>query len=71
MPWVKIPPDQVPHLPLFGIDLIKDEGQFAWYRGERGRMRIDKTEPCVWVGDISDALQLKALDILVEPEATE
>jgi hypothetical protein len=54
MPWVKIPADQLKHLPLFGIDLIKDEGQFAWYRGERGRMRVEKSDPRVFLLDISD-----------------
>ena len=69
MPWVKIPPAQVPHLSLFGIDFIKDDGDFAWYRGERGRMRIEKKDPTVFVEDISDAIQLKATAILCKDDA--
>jgi hypothetical protein len=68
MPWVTIPPDQLPNLPLFGIDLIKDDGLFAWYRGERGRMRVEKADPRVFVDDITDAIQLKATAILCGPD---
>jgi len=62
MPWVKIPTDRLPHLPLFGIDLIADDGAFAWYRGAIGRMRVEKADPNVFVEDISDAIQLGATD---------
>jgi len=64
MPWVRIPADQLPHLTLFGIDLISDDGEFAWYRGSRGRMRVEKKDPRVFLEDISDAIQLKATSIL-------
>jgi hypothetical protein len=63
MPWVSIPAEQLPHLPLFGIDFIVDDGDFAWYRGSRGRMRVEKADPRVFVDDISDAIQLKAKGI--------
>lgn len=64
MPWVKIPPDKLPHLPLFGIDLIVDQGSHAWYRGERGRMYVEKADPRVFVEDVADAMQLGATAIL-------
>lgn len=64
MPWVRIPPEQLQHLSLFGIDFLKDDGGFAWYRGARGRMRVEKSDPRVFVEDEADALQLKATAIL-------
>lgn len=65
MPWVKIPPERLSNLPLFGIDMIKDEGDFAWYRGSAGRMRVEKADPRVYVEDITDAIQLGATAVLV------
>ncbi|KAB2880683.1 MAG: hypothetical protein F9K38_10040 [Pseudorhodoplanes sp.] len=67
MPWVRIPADQLANLPLFGIDLIKDDGDFAWYRGARGRMHVEKKDPNIFVEDINDAIQLKAKAILCSP----
>jgi len=67
MPWVRIPADQLPHLPLFGIDHLVDDGDFAWYRGARGRMRVEKNDPRVFVEDEADAIQLKATAILCKP----
>jgi len=64
MPWVRIPPESLAHLVLFEIDLIKDEGDFVWYRGARGRMRVEKANPRVFVEDIGDAIQLGATAIL-------
>lgn len=65
MPWVSIPPEELEHLPLFGYDLVADEGDFAWYTGPKGRMRIEKSDPRVYLEDISDAIQLNAKEILV------
>jgi len=65
MPWVRIPPEQLDHLRLFGIDLIKDEGAFAWYRGPQGRMRVEKADPRVFVEEIADAIQLGATSIFL------
>jgi hypothetical protein len=67
MPWVKIPPDQLPHLPLFGIDHLNDDGDFAWYRGARGRMRVEKADPRLFIEDIADAIQLRAKAVFVDP----
>ncbi len=67
MPWVKIPPDQLPHLPLFGIDHVSDDGDFAWYRGARGRMRVEKADPRVFIEDITDAIQLHAKAVFIDP----
>jgi hypothetical protein len=70
LPWFKIPPDRLQHLTLFGIDFIKDDGDFAWYRGARGRMRVEKSDPRVFLEDPTDALQLGATALLVrhDPE---
>ena len=65
MPWVRIPPDRLPHLPLFGIDLIKDSGDFAWYSGARGRMLVEKSDPRIFVEDEADAIQLGATAIFL------
>jgi hypothetical protein len=71
MPWVKIPADRLQHLPLFGIDLIEDQGDFAWYHGPLGRMRIEKADPNVFVEEISEAIELGAKAILVNTERPE
>lgn len=68
MPWVRIPVENLEHLPLFGWDLVRDEGSTAWYSGTRGRMRVDKSDPRVWVDDETEAIQLGATAILVTPE---
>lgn len=65
MPWIKIATDKLKHLSLFGIDFLKDDGLFAWYRGARGRMRIEKANPRVFVESEEDAIQLGAEAILV------
>ena len=65
MPWVRLPTEKLEHLRLFGIDLIKDENGFAWYRGPVGRMRVEKADPRVFVEDIADAIQLGATAVLV------
>lgn len=66
MPWVRIPPDRLEHLPLFGYDKIAEDDNFAWYHGPRGRMRVEKDDPRVFLVDDVDAMQLGALEILVD-----
>ena len=66
MPWAKIPPEKLQFLHLFGIDHIKDDGDFAWYRGAKGRMRVEKADPRVFFEDIADAHQAGALSIVVQ-----
>lgn len=65
MPWAKIPPSRLVDLPLFGIDLISEQTVYSWYRGERGRMRVEKSDPRVWFEDESDAHQCGATAILI------
>lgn len=65
MPWVKIPPERLADLPLFGIDLISDQGDKLWYRGPNGRMLVEKKAPRVWFDDIGDAHQCGATAILI------
>ena len=64
MPFVEIPPEMLQHLSLFGSDLLHDDDQYAWYSSSRGRMRVDKSKPIVWVDDVEDAMQLKAVAVM-------
>jgi hypothetical protein len=65
MPWARIPPERLADLPLFGIDLIVDDGDFAWYRGAGGRLRIEKAAPKVFFEEVSDAHQCGATSIII------
>ena len=65
MPWVQIPAERLADLSLFGIDLVADDGKFAWYRGPNGRMRIEKAAPRVFFEDTADAHQCGATAILI------
>ena len=65
MPWARIPPDKLINLPLFGIDVVLDDGDFVWMRGERGRMRVDKRSPRVWFESAADAHQAGATAIMI------
>ena len=66
VPFVEIPPQNLQHLPLFGYDKIGDDSdsRFAWYSSPRGRMRVEKQRPFVWVDDITDAMQLGAVSVV-------
>ena len=64
MPWARIPPDKLIHLPLFGIDVIQDDGDFVWMKGARGRMHVRKAAPRIWFEDITDAHQAGATAIM-------
>ena len=68
MPWVILPPDRIADLPLFGIDLVVDQGEYAWYRGSRGRMRVEKAAPRVFFEEIVDAHQCGATAIVIDGE---
>lgn len=65
MPWARIPPDRLDLLPAFGIDVIKEEQDFVWFRGPSGRMRVSKKNPRVFFEDINDAIQAGAKAILI------
>lgn len=65
MVWARIPPDKLINLPLFGIDVIADEGDFVWMRGPAGRMCIDKRAPRVLFESVSDAHQAGATAIKI------
>lgn len=68
MPWARIPSDKLINLPLFGIDHIVDDGDFAWFRGPSGRMRVNKRMPRVLFETIEDAHQAGASAILIRSE---
>lgn len=63
--FVQIPPESLIHIGLFGYDLIKDDGDFAWYASPYGRVCVEKAAPRVVVEDISDAIQLGAIGIFI------
>ena len=69
MPWAKIPPQKLPHMPLFGYDHIKDDGDHAWYRGPIGRIRVEKATPKFWFDDVTEAHQAGATAILRSGES--
>ena len=60
MVWARIPPDRLIHLPLFGIDVIGEDGNLLWLHGPSGRMCVDKHAPRIWFDDIGDAHQAGA-----------
>lgn len=64
MPWARIPPDRLIHLPLFGIHLIADEGDFLWYDSPSGKQRVWKHSPRVLFEETADAHQCGATAIL-------
>lgn len=68
MPWARIPPDRLIHLPLFGIDVIADDGDFVWLRGPSGRMRVNKLMPRVYFETVEDAMQAGAAAIRIGSE---
>jgi hypothetical protein len=65
MPWARIPADKLINLPLFGIDIIADDGDYVWMRGPSGRMRVNKKLPRVYFETISDAHQAGAVSIRI------
>ena len=71
MPWARIPADRLVHLPLFGIDVIQDDGDFVWMRGPSGRMRVNKKLPRVFFETIEDAHQAGAVGIRIGSEDEE
>lgn len=71
MPWARVPSDKLVHLPLFGIDIIADDGDYVWMRGPSGRMRVNKLLPRVYFESIEDAMQCGAVGIRISSEADE
>lgn len=71
MPWARIPCDKLINLPLFGIDVIADDGDHVWMRGPSGRMRVHKMLPRVWFESVDDAIQAGAVGIRIGSEAEE
>lgn len=65
MPWARIPPDKMVNLPVFGIDVVSDDGDFVWLRGPSGRMRVNKLFPRVWFETVDDAKQAGATAIRI------
>jgi len=71
MPWARLPPHKLINLPLFGIDVIADDGDYVWLRGSRGRMRVRKQMPRVWFDSVEDAQQAGASAIRISTAAEE
>ncbi len=69
MPWARLPPDRLIHLPLFNINFLKEDGDILWYEGPDGRkMAVDKRAPRIWFETIEDAHQAGAVGIMLSPE---
>lgn len=71
MPWARIPADRLIHLPLFGIDVVQDDGEFLWMRGPSGRMHVCKKLPRIFFESVADAHQAGAVDIRIGSEGEE
>lgn len=71
MPWARIPSDKLINLPLFGIDVIADDGDYVWMRGPSGRMRVNKVLPRVFFDSVEDAMQAGAVGIRIGNEVEE
>ena len=66
MPWARLPPDRLFVLPLFGINLLKEEADFLWYdMPGKGAMRVQKSSPRIWFDSTSDAHQAGARGVLL------
>jgi hypothetical protein len=65
MPWARIPADKLINLPLFGIDIIADDGDYVWMRGPSGRMRVNKKLPRIFFESAADAHQAGAVSIRI------
>jgi hypothetical protein len=65
MPWARIPADKLLNLPLFGIDVIADDGDYVWMRGPSGRIRVNKQLPRVFFETTADAHQAGAVSIRI------
>jgi hypothetical protein len=69
MPWVKIPPERLQHVGLFGYEFIQDGADgWAWYEGPIGKTAIDRADPNIWLEDIGEAAQLGARGISISPD---
>lgn len=74
MPWFEIPPEQLTHLTLFGYDKLADGANtpdFEWYAGPLGRTRVQTSKPVIWLEDVSDGMQLRALAVHHGPKDTD
>jgi len=69
MAFFSIPPDQLENIILFGYEKIEvgETKAHVWYYGPRGRTKIDKANPTVWLEDEADAIQLGATSVVVGP----
>lgn len=70
MPYVRLPPDRLIHLPIFGIDVIKEDGEFVWMTGgpNGSRQAIWRHAPRVWFDDLNDAKQAGATAIMISED---
>lgn len=65
--WVEIPCDRLPDLVLFGYDKLEDgPNGFIWFHGPKGRMRVQKSKPIVWLDEISDVIEIGAVAIVCQ-----
>lgn len=71
MPWARIPPDKLIVLPMFNIHLIQEDGDYLWYEGPRGKMRVSKHVPRILFETTADAHQAGAVGILLTSQEAE
>lgn len=69
MAFFSIPAGQLENITLFGYEKIEagETANHVWYYGPRGRTKIVKQNPTVWLEDEADAIQLGATSIVVGP----
>ena len=66
MPFIPIKEIAPEKLEFFGFNLVGEDDEFCIYEDAEGRVTMaDKTNPMIWVDDMSDAIQLGVTTILI------
>lgn len=66
MPWARIPCDKLINLPMFGIEVEKQDEDFIWFRGPEEKLQVVcKKAPRVWFESVTDAHQAGAVAIMI------
>jgi len=71
MPFCEIPTTSLPHLGLFGFDVLHETAEAIFVHcpkdGGHILVAVDKVSPALWFDDATDAIQLGATGIVVLP----
>ena len=65
MPSVKIPPDALTRLKIFGYQKVGEDAVHIFYESQDSYVVVRKDDPWIWFEDINDAIQLGAEAIIV------